>query len=204
MCSGALTLPPCLPVGERPPPLVLSLTLNWRRRLAISYSLCSSMPRRRHHLREFLLRSDFTWVEVDMRCQGLASSERGGGTDLPPRTPSMGPNTSHWEDARQVGALSALHDTCFLPSSRSQPTAPFLQEALPDHTGSDTPSRLSQPPGLPIAAYSGWSLSRDSSHSLHWTGSPRRTGPGGFAHHWVPSTAQLRASPVGAQGTCLR
>lgn len=91
----SLCLPVCLWVGERPPPLVLSLTLNWRRRLAISYSLCSSMPRRRHHLREFLLRSDFTWVEVDMRCQGLASSERGGGTDLPPRTPSMGPNTSH-------------------------------------------------------------------------------------------------------------
>lgn len=39
----------------------LGLTLNWRRRLAISYSRCSSMPRRRHHFRELLLRSDFTW-----------------------------------------------------------------------------------------------------------------------------------------------
>lgn len=42
------------------PPLRPGLTLNWRRRLAISYSRCSSMPRWRHHLREFLPRSDFT------------------------------------------------------------------------------------------------------------------------------------------------
>lgn len=48
------------PWGDRPPPLLPGLTLNWRRRLAISYSRCSSMPRWRHHLREFLPRSDFT------------------------------------------------------------------------------------------------------------------------------------------------
>lgn len=55
---------PCLP-GQAAH-LAASLTLNWRRRLAISYSRCSSMPRRRHHLREFLLRSDFTWLEVQI------------------------------------------------------------------------------------------------------------------------------------------
>lgn len=60
-----------------PSALVLSLTLNWRRRLAISYSRCSSIPRRRHHLREFLLRSDFTWVEVQM--PGIKISPAGGG-----------------------------------------------------------------------------------------------------------------------------
>lgn len=50
-----------LPSTVGPAPTLLpGLTLNWRRRLAISYSRCSSMPRWRHHLREFLPRSDFT------------------------------------------------------------------------------------------------------------------------------------------------
>ena len=53
-----LPLPPPIPMpqvcswlpspGDWPPPLLPGLTLNWRRRLAISYSRCSSMPRWRH------------------------------------------------------------------------------------------------------------------------------------------------------------
>lgn len=65
---------PCLP--GRAAYLATSLTLNWRRRLAISYSRCSSMPRWRHHLREFLLRSDFTWLEVQI--PGVRARPAGG------------------------------------------------------------------------------------------------------------------------------
>lgn len=72
--------PPLPQVCSRPPLLVLSLTLNWRRRLAISYSRCSSMPRWRHHLREFLLRSDFTWVEKpDSRVTGPSQLGKSAG-----------------------------------------------------------------------------------------------------------------------------
>ena len=86
--SGALTLPPPHPglpvrLGGAAPSQALRLTLNWRRRLAISYSRCSSMPRRRHHLREFPLRSDFTWMEADTRWQVA-------GAGLPPRPSQRG------------------------------------------------------------------------------------------------------------------
>lgn len=73
----------------------------------------------------------FHLVEADARCWGLASSGRDGGLTSHPDHPSMGLNTGR---CKAGGDLLALHDTCFLPSSRSQPHCPFLQEALPDHT----------------------------------------------------------------------
>lgn len=134
------------------PRLVLSHTLNWRRRLAISYSRCSSMPRRRHHLREFLLRSDFTWVEVQIPgCQGLQLGEGAGGPATRQPTPA-------WTQTPAMGRTWVRREACSPP--RSQPSCPLLQEAVPDHTGSDIPSGLSQHPGLPTTARSGWSLSR--------------------------------------------
>lgn len=82
--------------------------------------------------------------------------------DCPSVCPSVGPNIGNLEDTRPVGKLSAILDTCF-PPCRSQPYCPLLQEALPDHTGSYTPSRVSQPSGFPSTAHSGWPLSGDGS-----------------------------------------
>lgn len=118
-----------LPAWASPPcTLVLSLTLNWRRRLAISYSRCSSMPRRRHHLREFLLCSDFTWVEIQIqgaRAWPARGGDRGRHTTQTTLTWALTPVTGRMQGGRHVSP------PCHLLSSFFQVSAP-----LPAPTGS--------------------------------------------------------------------
>lgn len=126
-CTRTHSAPPTWPpqVCSQPAPLAPSLTLNWRRRLAISYSRCSSTPRWRHHLREFLLRSDFTWVENQTPGgQGLASWGRMWGLTQHPDAPSTGPNTGPWK-IKRLG-LSEEGLLLLLPGLSA--TAPFYRK----------------------------------------------------------------------------
>lgn len=138
--SASPTWPP--QVCSQPAPLAPSLTLNWRRRLAISYSRCSSMPRWRHHLREFLLRSDFTWVENQTPGgQGLASWGRMRGLTQHPDAPSTGPNTSPWKIKRlglsEEGLLLLLPCLSATAPSYRKPSQTTLGQTWP--LGSPSP-----------------------------------------------------------------
>lgn len=139
LCTHSAPFPRPRQVCSWPPPPAPSLTLNWRRTLAISYSRCSSMPRWRHHLRELLLRSDFTWCKSETRASRPVQLGEEEGADPLPRRPQRGPKQQppgrirgRW---RSITAPSGTPALLLLPClSSSAPSCRKPSQATPGQT----------------------------------------------------------------------